>query len=73
MDMCYELSKCSACFLLYNFHYIELLGQRRKPRQRTSPPNWFVANPGFKTNKCLFVSIKVSAFPDRYHLTKYAR
>lgn len=72
MDMCYELSKCSACFLLYNFHYIELLGQRRKQRQRISPPNWFVANPGFKTNKCLFVCIKVSAFPDGYHLTKYA-
>lgn len=70
MDMCYELSKYSACLLSYNFHYIELLGQRRKPRQRTSPSNWFVAESGFK---CLFVCIKVSAFPDGHHSTKYSR
>lgn len=69
MVMCYELSKCSTCILSFNFYYIELLLQRSKPRQRTSPHNWYVAEPGFK---CLLVCIKANAFPDIHHLTKYS-
>lgn len=69
MDMCHELSKCLACFLSFNFYYFELLLQRRKPRQRTSPHSWYVAEPRFK---CLLVCSKASASPDIHHLTKYS-